>query len=211
MAARRTTPAHDAITFLVHAQDANGTDEISDQLIIDMLLHLLTGGFHTTQHLLESLLNLLADRPDLWDRMRGDRALVPVAIEEMLRYDAPVQALQRRALEDVEMHGIEIPRDAALGMVYGAANHDERVFPEPETFSLDRYVTRHMAFSAGIHYCPGAPVSRFEVRALFDEMLDRYITIERAGPSEQWPRRNINVQVMHGYSSVPVRLIRAEP
>jgi cytochrome P450 family 109 len=207
---RRTTPEHDAITLLVQAQETHGRDEVSDQMIVDMLLHLLTGGFHTTQHLLESLLHLLADRPDLWQRMRDDRSLVPIAIEEMLRYDAPVQALRRRALEDVVLNDVEIPRDGSLAMVYGSANHDERVFSDPGTFSLDRDVTRHMAFSAGIHYCPGAPVSRFEVRALFDEMLDRYVSIERAGPSEHWPRRNVNVQVMHGYRSVPVRLIRAD-
>jgi cytochrome P450 len=208
--ARRTQPQHDAITLLVQAQDLHGRDEISDQLIVDMLLHLLTGGFHTTQHLLESLMSLLADRPDLWERMRDDRTLIPAAVEEMLRYDAPVQALRRRALEDVVLHDVEIPINASLGMVYGSANHDERVFPDPETFSLDRDVTRHMAFSAGIHYCPGAPVSRFEVTALFEEMLDRYVSVERAGPSERWPAQNVNVQVMHGYRSVPVRFIRAE-
>jgi cytochrome P450 len=208
VAARRAEPAHDAITFLVQAQEREGLGEMSDELIIDMLLHLLTGGFHTTQHLIESLLDLLADRPDLWERMRGDRRLVAIAIEEMLRFDAPVQALQRRAIADVEMHGVTIPADSALAMVYGSANRDERVFEHPDTFSLDRDVTRHMAFSAGIHYCPGAPVSRFEVTALVNEMLDRYATIDRAAPSERWPERSQNVQSMRGFRSVPIRLLR---
>jgi cytochrome P450 len=192
----------------VQAQEREGLGEMSDELIIDMLLHLLTGGFHTTQHLIESLLDLLADRPDLWERMRGDRRLVAIAIEEMLRFDAPVQALQRRAIADVEMHGVTIPADSALAMVYGSANRDERVFEHPDTFSLDRDVTRHMAFSAGIHYCPGAPVSRFEVTALVNEMLDRYATIDRAAPSERWPERSQNVQSMRGFRSVPIRLLR---
>jgi cytochrome P450 len=207
--ARRTKPAHDAITLLVQMQESRGREELSDELIIDMLLHLLTGGFHTTQHLIESLMNLLADRPDLWERMRTDRDLVPKAIEEMLRYDAPVQALRRRPIEDVTISGVEVPRDSSVSMVYGAANRDDRVFEDPDTFSLDREVTRHMAFSAGIHYCPGAPVSRFEVKALFDEMLDRYEAIERAGPSERWPEASQTVESMHGFRSVPVRVQRA--
>jgi cytochrome P450 len=205
---RRTNPEHDAITLLVQAQERHGRDEIADELIIDMLLHLLTGGFHTTQHLVESMTNLLADRPDVWRRLREDRSLVPRAVEEMLRYDAPVQALRRRPTEDVVMHGTEIHHNSSIAVVYGAANLDERVFADPETFSLDRDLTRHMAFSAGIHYCPGAPVSRFEVVALFDEMLDRYHTIERAGPSARWPEASRTVEAMHGYRTVPVRMHR---
>jgi cytochrome P450 len=208
--ARRDKPEHDAITFLVQAQDQHGRDQVSDEMIVDMLLHLLTGGFHTTQHLIESLISLLADRPDLWERMRENRALIPIAIEEMLRFDAPVQALRRRPIEDVVMHGVKLPRNSSVSMVYGSANRDERVFEDPDTFSLDRDVTRHMAFSAGIHYCPGAPVSRFEVRALFDEMLDRYVAIERAGSSERWPNNSRTVEAMHGFRSVPVHFRPAD-
>jgi hypothetical protein len=204
--ARRRTPGHDAITMLVQAQEQHGRAELDDWLIIDMLLHLLTGGFHTTQHLIESLLDLLADRPDLWRRMRADRALVPRAIEEMLRFDAPVQALRRRATEEVELHGVTLPPHASVAVVFGSANRDERAFEGPDTFSLDRPAGRHLAFSAGIHYCPGAPVSRFEVGALVDEMLDRYESISRAGPSERWPVRNQTVEAMRGLRRVPITL-----
>jgi cytochrome P450 len=207
--ARRTQPQHDAITLLVQAQDQHGSDVIADDLIVDMLLHLLTGGFHTTQHLVEMLISLLADRPDLWARMREDRSLVLPAIEEMLRFDAPVQALRRRAVEDVVIRDTKIPANAGVGVVYGAANRDERAFDDPDTFSVDRGTNRHMAFSAGIHYCPGAPVSRFEVQALIDEMLDRYVRLERAGPSERWHTAQKTVESMHGYKSVPVRFHRA--
>jgi cytochrome P450 len=208
MEARRVEPRRDAITLLVQAQDRYGPDEISDQLIVDMLLHLLTGGFHTTQFLVEMLTSLLADRHDLWQRLRADRSLVFAAIEEMLRFDAPVQALRRRAINDLVIRDTAIPADAELSVVYGSANRDERAFDDPDTFSLDRRGTRHLAFSAGIHYCPGAPVSRFEVRALFDEMLDRYEVIERAGPSERWQIEQPTVEAMHGFKSVPVRLRR---
>jgi cytochrome P450 len=207
--ARRRRPEHDAITLLVQAQDRHGAHDITDELIVDMLLHLLTGGFHTTQHLIELLTSLLADRPDLWQRLRGDRSLVLPAIEEMLRLDAPVQALRRRVVEPTVLRDVELPANATLSAVYGSANRDERVFEDPDTFSLDRRPNRHMAFSAGIHYCPGAPVSRFEVRALYDEMLDRYEAIERVGPSERWPTNQRTVEAMHGLRRVPVRFVRA--
>jgi cytochrome P450 len=209
VAARRARPEHDAISLLVAAQDEHGADVITDELIVDMLLHLLTGGFHTTQHLIEMLVSLLADRPDLWQRLREDRSLVLPAIEEMLRFDAPVQALRRRPLEDVVVRDSPIPANASVSVVYGSANRDERAFDDPDTFSLDRGTNRHMAFSAGIHYCPGAPVSRYEVQALLDEMLDRYVTLERAGPSERWHLTQKTVETMHGFKSVPVRFHRA--
>ncbi len=194
---RRSAPERDAITLLLQAQEQHGRETLDDWLIVDMLLHLLTGGFHTTQHLIESLLDLLVDRPDLWTRIRGDRSLVPKAIEEMLRFDAPVQALRRRATEELALHDVTLPRNSTIALVYGSANRDERVFTDPDTFTLDRG-GRHMAFSAGIHYCPGAPVSRFEVGALINEMLDRYVSITRAGPSERWPSAICTVEAMRG-------------
>jgi cytochrome P450 len=207
--ARSADPKHDAISLLAQAQERHGCEVISDGLIIDMLLQLLTGGFHTTQHLIEMLISLLADRDDLWKRLRADRSLVLVAIEEMLRFDAPVQSLPRRAVGEQVVADTVIPADAAIDVVFGSANRDERAFEDPDTYRLDRLGTRHMAFSAGVHYCPGAPVSRFEVRALLNEMLDRYETIERAGPSEPWPINDQRtVAAMHGLKSVPIRCSR---
>ena len=206
--ARRTVPARDAITLLVNAQAEHGPDQLSDGEIIDMLLHLLTGGFHTTQHLVELLLSFMADRNDLWRRLREDRTLVPSAIEEMLRWEAPVQALRRRTTCEVVVRDTAIPENATLSLVYGSANRDERVFDAPDTYLLERGQTRHFAFAAGVHYCPGAPVSRFEVRALLDEMLDRYDRIERVGPSTPLARGRVTVESFRGFDSVPVRLHR---
>jgi len=208
---RRREPTTDGMTLLVQAQAEAGRDQFSDDLLVDLLLHLLSGGFHTTQHLIEMLISMLADRPELWRRMREDRSLIPVAIEEMLRYDAPVQALPRRTHEEVEIAGVTIPKGASIKTVYGSANRDERVFPDPDEFSLDRRPNRHLAFSTGIHVCPGSPVSRAEARALFAEMADRYVAIERVGPSERWPSEQPQrtVESMHGFRSVPVRLVRA--
>lgn len=205
---RRRRPEIDAISMLIEAQERDGRDQLSDELVIDVLLHLLTAGFHTTQHLIEMLFDILADRPDLWRHMRSDRSLVPVAIEEMLRYDSPVQAIPRRVVQAAEIAGTTIPGGAALKMVFGSANRDERAFPNADDFRLDRKANRHFAFSSGIHLCPGAPVSRAEVKILLDEMLDRYPSIARAGPSLRWPSGQTSVTNMRGLRSVPVHLSR---
>ncbi len=208
--ARRREPQHDAISRVVGAQAELREEEIPDSLVMNIVLELMTGGFETTQHLIELLLGHLVDSPDLWARLRAEPDLVPQAIEEMLRWWSPMQALHRRAAEDVELHGVVIPADATVTTVYGSANRDEREFADPDTFRLDRDLKRHVAFSAGIHYCAGAPVARFEVKALLDELLRRYRGIERVGPSEPYP--NImpgRVGMIPGWSRIPVRFVPA--
>jgi hypothetical protein len=205
---RAVEPRDDAISLLVAAQRTEGADELSDVLFMNMLLTLIAGGLETTQRLVEMLASLLADRPDLWRRLREDRSLVDRAIEEMMRWDAPFQAGRRRALQDVEIRGVPIPRNSTLMPVCGSANRDERAFADPDRYDVDRDLTRHLGFGVGIHYCPGAPVTRFEVRALLDEMLEQYDSIERSGPSQAWPAPNpkLTVEAMRGYQRVPVRL-----
>ncbi len=202
---RRAYPEIDAISFLMEAQEREGREKLPDQLVVDVLLHLLTAGFHTTQHLIEMLFNMLADRPDLWRELREDRTKIKAAVEEMLRYDAPVQAIPRRARCAVEIAGTTIPEGAALKMVFGAANRDDRVFDDPDNYRFDRSSNRHFAFSVGIHACPGAPVSRAEVRILIDALLDRFTMIERAGPSKRSVSSQTTVTNMRGFCSVPVR------
>ena len=206
---RKVDPKDDAITYLLRAQDEVGKEKLSDDVFIDMLLHLLTGGFHTTQHLIEMLVSLFSDRQDLWQRLREDKSLVTAAIEEMLRYDAPVQTASRRAVDECEIRGVTIPRNGRVKMVLGSANRDERAFDKPDEYWLDRSTKRHLAFATGIHLCPGAPVSRAEVKSLLVAMLTRYERIERLGPSQRWESGQGSVDALHGYKHVPVRLVRA--
>ncbi len=204
---RRRNPQHDVLTLVVQAQDRHGRDEFPDELMLDVLAEVLTAGFETTQHLIELLLDKLADEPELWQRLRADRGLIGPAMEEMLRWKSPTQALGRRPVEDVTFHDVQIPKDAWITVVYGSANRDERQFEDPDSYLPDRDLRRHVAFSYGIHYCAGAPLTRYEVTALMNELLDRFATIERAGESEPWPN------AMPGYIGkgpgllrVPVRL-----
>jgi cytochrome P450 len=207
---RRRNPQHDVLTLVVEAQDRHGRDEFSDELALDVLAEVLTAGFETTQHLIELLLDKLADEPELWQRLRADRDLIGPAMEEMLRWKSPTQALGRRPVTEVNFHGVAIPADAWVTVVYGSANRDERQFEDPDRYLPDRDLRRHVAFSYGIHYCAGAPLTRYEVTALMNELLDRFETIERAGESEPWPN------TMPGYigkgpglQRVPVRLLAA--
>jgi cytochrome P450 len=203
---RRREPQHDAITRVVQAQELHGREQIPDSLVLNIVLELMTAGFETTQHLIELLLSHLADDPELWSTLRADRELLGPAIEEQLRWWSPMQALHRRAAEDVELHGVVIPKDATVTTVYGSANRDEREFDEPDEYRLDRDLKRHVAFSAGIHYCAGAPVARHEVMALMNELLDRYARVEHAGPPE--PYENImkgRVGMIPGWRQLPLR------
>ena len=146
---------------------------------------------------------MLADHPDLWDRMRGDRTLDAEGDRGDAALRSPTQALGRRPLEEVELHDVTIPADSWVTVVYGSANRDEREFDDPDTFDVDRELRRHVAFSAGIHYCPGAPVSRAETRLLLEELLDRYRTVERAGPS--LPESRTRCRAGSGRSSAGAR------
>jgi cytochrome P450 len=104
---------------------------------------------------------------------------------------------------------VRIPADSWVTVVYGSANRDEREFDDPDTYDVDRELRRHVAFSAGVHYCPGAPVSRAETRLLLEELLDRYRAVERAGPSV--PNANPmpgRVGKIIGWGQVPVRFRR---
>ena len=203
---RRAKPEDDAITRILETQDEVGKAELSDDLFLNMLLELVTGGFETTQHLIEMLMSHLADHPELWERLREDRTLVPKAIEEMLRWRSPVQALGRRTTEDFVLRDVTIPANSWVTVVYGSANRDEREFDHPDAYDVDRELRRHVAFSAGIHYCPGAPVSRAETRLLFEELLDRYRTVERAGPSLPSPNPMPGKPgKILGWGQVPVR------
>ena len=209
IAERRADPQPDAITRILEKQDEVGIEELSDDVFLNMLLELVTGGFETTQHLIESLIDHVADHPDLWERMRGDRTLVPKAIEEMLRLRSPTQALGRRPLAEVELHGVTIPADSWVTVVYGSANRDEREFADPDTFDIDRELRRHVAFSVGIHYCPGAR-SRVPRR----DCCSRSFSTATAPSSAPAPRSRTpnpmpgRVGKIIGWGEVPVRLVR---
>ncbi|MET1084601.1 MAG: cytochrome P450 [Burkholderiales bacterium] len=137
-------------------------ESLEEWEILGFCILLLIAGNETTTNLLGNMLNLLADRPALWQRLRTDRNLVETVIEETLRYESPVQQLLRMATRDVEVSGVKIPEGEMVAIFFGAANRDPQEFPDPDEFRLDRELRDHVSFGMGIHYCLGAPLARAE-------------------------------------------------
>ncbi len=119
--------------------------------------------------------------PGSWRGCAREPSLVPAAVEEMLRYDAPLQLFHRYVLEDMEIQGIGLARGDKVGLLYGSANRDPRAFDRADEFDVGRAPNRHFAFGAGTHFCLGAPLARLELEVLFETLLKRLPELHLAG------------------------------
>jgi pimeloyl-[acyl-carrier protein] synthase len=160
---------------VVHAlmtAEVNGDRLTEDEVIANSIIT-MTGGQETTTNLIGNGLLALLQNPDQMERLRGDSNLLPSAIEELLRYESPIQYTTRLAPEDVELRGRLIRKRQAVIAVLGAANHDPARFPDPDHLDLTRKDNRHLAFGWASHYCFGAPLARVEAQIAFSSMLRR--------------------------------------
>ncbi len=196
---RRADPDDSILSRLIAAEEEG--DRLTSGEVVSTALLLLIAGFETTGNLIGNGMVALLGDPDSRDRLRQDPALVPAAIDEMLRYDSPVQLTSRTATEDVEVRGAMIPAGRAVLVFIGGANRDPALFEQPEEFRIDRPDPgRHLSFSLGIHHCLGASLARLEARIAVEELLRRFPTLEPAGS----PTRR-SLLVLRGFESVPVR------
>lgn len=172
-------PRDDMATIVGQAQREQ---QLSADEAVAMCVFMFYSGIITTAGLLaNSVLNLL-DFPDQLESIRrGDQPL-PVVVEELLRYDAPIQSLRRVMLEPATLHGQEIPAGASLLLIWGAANRDPRRWPNPDELDFTREARRHLAFGEGIHHCLGAPLARLEAAIVFEELFTTMPRYEVAGP-----------------------------
>jgi len=171
-----------------------------------MFFHLLVAaGSETTRNSITAGLLAFMDRPDDWEALRADRALLPGAVEEMLRWASSTVYNRRTATRAVERHGQLIRPGDKVVLWWQAANFDERVFPEPLGFEIRRDPNPHLAFGAGSHFCLGANLARLEITLVFDGLLDRARSIGPAGPVER-TRSNKHA----GFRHAPVRFRRAD-
>ncbi|GBE68087.1 cytochrome P450 [Mycobacterium sp. MFM001] len=170
---RRSHPRDDVLTALATAKYPDGsTPEIIE--VVRSATFLFAAGQETTAKLLSAALQVLGDRPDIQQRLRTDRSLIPAFIEESLRMESPVKSDSRLARKPATIGGVDIPVGTVVMVLPGAVNRDPRRFDNPHEFSLDRKnVREHMAFARGVHSCPGAPLARVEGRVSIERILDR--------------------------------------
>jgi cytochrome P450 len=201
VAKRRADPDDSLLSALVAVEGEEG-DRLSSEELVSTALLLLIAGFETTVNLIGNAAVALLGEPGAWKRLHDDPALIPGAVEELLRYDSPVQFTSRTATEDVDVSGTVVPKGESVIVAIGGANRDPDVFEQPDRLMIDRPdASRHLAFSLGMHHCLGAALGRLEGRIALAELTRRYPSLEFAGAPARRP-----LLVLRGYESVPVRV-----
>jgi cytochrome P450 len=199
---RRRAPGEDLLSHLVSVRDAEGDRLTEDELVTTCIL-LLNAGHEATVNVSGNGLLALLEHPDQLRRLRVDHSLLPTAIEELMRFDSPLQLFERTATEDVEIGGITVGKGQKIAALLGSANHDPAVFAAPETLDVGRTENPHISFGAGVHFCIGAPLARVELQATFGALLDRTSSIELEGEPVRRPEF-----VIRGLAELPVVLTR---
>ncbi|MGW2251900.1 cytochrome P450 [Kitasatospora sp. NPDC001660] len=169
---RRAAPGTDLISALIQAQE--GTDALSEQEMVSTCVLLLNAGHEATVNTTGNGWWALFRNPGELARLRHDvDGLLPTAVEELMRWDTPLQMFERWVLEDVEVRGVTIPRGSEIALLFGSANRDPERFAEPDRLDLGRADNPHITFGAGIHFCLGAPLARLELTESYGALLRR--------------------------------------
>jgi cytochrome P450 len=195
---RRAAPDDSLLSALIAAGEDD--DRLSSDELVATALLLLVAGFETTVNLIGNGVVALLGEPSQWERLREDPALIPGAVEELLRYDSPVQLTSRIATEDVDVDGTVICKGTSVMVAIGGANRDPEVFGDPDRLQVDRpNAARHLSFSFGVHHCLGASLARLEGRVALEELIRRYPRLRLAGTPVRRP-----LLALRGFESVPV-------
>ncbi|MEU1195931.1 cytochrome P450 [Streptomyces sp. NPDC005813] len=197
--ARRKEPGDDLISGLIAAHDEG--DRLTEQEMISTCVLLLNAGHEATVNATVNGWWALFRNPGQLAALRADHGLIPRAVEELMRYDTPLQLFERWVLDEIEIDGTTIPRGAEIAMLFGSANHDPAVFAAPGDLDLTRADNPHISFSAGIHYCIGAPLARIELAASMGALLAKAPTLDLA----EEPSRKPNF-VIRGLESLRVQV-----
>ncbi len=199
---RRAAPSDDLVGALVAARDETGA--LSEGELLAFVVLLLLAGNETTTNLIGNGLLTLCRYPEQFERLRQDRELLSTAIEEMLRFDPPVQMTVRMAEQDTSIGGTAVARNSLTFVLLAAANRDPRQFPNPERFDIARTPNEHVAFGEGIHFCLGAPLARLEGAIAIGSVLERFPKLRLADPGAKLDYRGS--LALRGLQSLPLAI-----
>jgi cytochrome P450 len=195
----RQHPQDDLISALLTAEQEG--DSLTEEEVVANSIMLMTGGQETTTNLIGNGMLTLLRHPDQLEKLRADRSLIPSAIEELLRYESPIQYTSRLAPRDVQIGGKTIRQRQAVIAVMGAANRDPERFSDPDLLDINRRDNRHLAFAWGPHFCFGAPLARLEGQIAFETMLRRMPNLYLVPGPVTW-RENLGFR---GLTALPVK------
>lgn len=179
---RQASPADDLISVIVDPQREDALDELD---AIQFVVLLLLAGNETTTNLIGNAVHALLDRPEILARMSERPQDVPAVVEEALRFDPPIQMVFRETTRDVRLHGTRIPAGSVVALLLGSANHDERVFGDPERFDPDRDTRAHLGFGFGSHFCLGSALARLEARVALEALAPELVRCKRVGEAPE--------------------------
>jgi cytochrome P450 len=203
VAERRHAPRDDLISELVHAEveaEGGGTRKLEDLELLQYISLVSAAGNETVANLMGWAGVNCARHPDQRQALVDDKSLIPNAIEELLRYEAPSPIQARVVMRDVEVHGKTVPTGSKMALLTGSAGRDERAYTDPDRFDVRRKIDQHVSFGYGIHFCLGAALARMEGRVGIEEMLQRFPT---------WDVDEDNAEMVHtstvrGWAMLPV-------
>lgn len=197
---RRANPRDDLASLLANAQFDNG-EPMGLVETLGYYLIVFNAGHDTTRHSLSGAIGAFLDHPEEFARLKEDPTLIKTAVDEIVRYTAPVNYMKRTALEDYQLDDVLIKKGDRLCMFYGAANRDEEIFDDPDRFDVGREHNRHLGFGWAEHYCLGAHLAKASITALLEQMIERIETLEPAGDATYTAS-----SFVHGYKTLPVQV-----
>ena len=198
IASRRAEPADDLLTAMIEASD--GQDRLTEQEVAATVSLIYAAGFETTTNLIGNIVHTLMGHPDQLTRLRADHSLVPSAVDEVLRFEPPVQVDGRYAREDTEIAGHVIARGFGVLTLLAAANRDPDVVHDPDLFDIGRTEVPLLSFGSGIHYCLGASLARLEGQVVLQALLDRFDSWTPLEENPPWKPR----LTLRGLARLPV-------
>ena len=203
IAERRKAPREDILSALVQVEEDG--ERLSEREMLNLLRLLLIAGNETTTNLIGNAVLTLLRHPGELQRLRDDPGLIPAAVEELLRFESPVQANFRRALADCDVNGFPLRRRDNIVLLLGAANRDPAAFEDPDRLDVGRDASSHLALGRGIHHCLGAPLARLEGRIVLEMLLERFSEV---GLLADTPRFRTGI-VFRGLHALPLRCTKA--